>query len=411
VAKPRYDAQQQSRSSILLLLLLIIILSIVAGLFFKDYRQVPYGWFIVIIWLAASFFALCFGILYYAQFILPQYEGESWLEGVAMMLRGGTRLAAPPKRSAKGEDFPGQKHLPTSFDSLRAGVLQSHQVLSLNIGTQFARASGPGYVRMTTGEVIAQVIDLRKHVRSQEVMINTRDGIPLDTNVSVTFQIKLSEGHDDDNMMVYPYLKSAIFQVSQSGSIDQENKLLPWTEQLAPQAASYVVSELAQFTLNELSQAPNLLNGVQNRIRRLLRTNFDSMGIKVFKVTVSLRDLPQEISDQRMENWRAPWKSQIQAQIAASDANKIRRIKQARAKVQVEIIQNIVQNIDEMRREDDAVLAQIVTLRMIEALNDAVSSKSLQAHVPEQVLAGLTLETTNQMNSLILPPSEEEDID
>lgn len=411
MAKSRYNAQQQSRSSILLLLLSIIALSIIAGLFFKDYRQVPYAWFIVIIWLAASFFALAFGILYYAQIILPHHEGESWLEGVAMMLRGGTNLAPPPKRSAKGEDFPGQKHLPTSFDSLRAGVLQSHQVLLLNIGTRFARAAGPGYVRMTTGESIAQVIDLRKHMRSEEVMINTRDGIPLDTNVSITFQIKQSEANEYDERTVYPYLKSAIFQVSQAGSIDAYNELLPWTEQLAPQAASYVVSELAQFTLNELSQEPNLLNGVQNRVRRQLRSNFDDMGIKIFNVGVSLRDLPQEIVDQRMENWRAPWQSQIQAQLATSSANKIRRIKQARSKVQVEIIQTIMENIDEMRREDDAVLAHIVTLRMIEALNDAISSKSLQAHVPGPVLAGLTLETTNQMNSLIFPPPEGQDID
>ena len=110
-----------------------------------------------------------------------------------------------------------------------------------------------------------------------------------------------------------------------------------------------------------------------------------------------------------MENWRAPWQSQIQAQVATSNANKLRRIKQARARVQVEIIQNIVQNIDEMRRKEDALLPQIVTLRMIEALDEAISSKSLQAHIPGQVLAGLTLETSNQMQSLIVPPVEGEE--
>ena len=57
----------------------------------------------------------------------------------------------------------------------------------------------------------------------------------------------------------------------------------------------------------------------------------------------------------------------------------------------------------------DAVLPQIVTLRMIEALDEAISSKSLQARIPGQVLAGLTLETSNQMQSLIVPPVEDQE--
>ncbi|MDX1413139.1 MAG: SPFH domain-containing protein [Candidatus Promineifilaceae bacterium] len=411
MAKRRKSSQQQSRSSILILIVVLIVLSAIAGIFFKDYRQVPYNWFIVIIWLAASFFSLAFGILYYAQFILPHHEGESWLEGVAMLLRGGLQLSPPPKRSINSEEFPGQRFLPISFDSLNAGILRSHQVLAINQGTQFARAAGPGYVRLTQGESIGQVIDLRKHVRKQEVTVNTRDGIPLDMIVSVTFQIKQVEQKESDNQSEYPYLKSAIFQVSQAGSFDADNELLPWSEQLAPQAATYLVSEVAQFTLNELSREPNLLNGVQNRVRRLLRINFDSMGIKVFNVSVSLRNLPQEIIDQRMENWRAPWQSQIHARKAVGDAHKIRRIKQARAKAQVEIIQNIMQNIEELRQKEDTPLPQVVTLRMLEVLDEVISSPSLQEHVPGPVLTNLTVETTNQMQSLLGPTDEGEDRD
>lgn len=407
MAKLKKNTQKQSRSGVLPLIIAIIFLSILAGLFFKDYRTVPYGWFITIIWLAAGFFSLAFGILYYAQFILPHHEGESWLEGVAMMLRGGFRSGPQPQQSRSTEDFPGQNELPPSFGTLRAGILQSHQVLSVNKGIQFARAAGPGYVRLNSGESISQVIDLRKHVRSQEITVNTRDGIPLETNVSVTFQLKQKDSENNDEKLEYPYHKNAIFQVSQAGSYDANNELLPWTEQLAPQAASYTVSELAQYTLNELSQEPGILTGVQNRVRRQLRSNFDGMGIKVFTVGVSLSDLPQEIIDQRMENWRAPWRSQIKAQTATINANKLRRLKQARAEVQVEIIQKIMRNIDEMRRREDTGLPQIVTLRMIEALDEAISSKSLQEQIPEQLLADLTLETTNQVQSLIVPQRED----
>ncbi len=411
MAKSRKRTQQNSRSFIIPLIIATLLLSILAGLFFKDYREVPYGWFLTLIWLVAAFFSLAFGILYYARFILPHHEGESWLEGVAMILRGGFQLGPPPQPSKKSEDFSGQKELATCFYSLRAGILKSHQVLAINRGTQFARAAGPGYVRLGTGEIIDQMIDLRKHVRSQDIIINTRDGIPLETMVKVTFQIKQSENDAPGGNLVIPYHKNAVFLIAQAGSYDAENGFLPWAEQLAPQAASYAVSEMAQFTLNELSQNPGLMKGVQNRVRRLLRSNFDSMGIKVYGVSVSLKELPQEIIDQRMENWRVPWQSKITAQQAVSDAERMKRMKQARARVQVEIIQKIMRSIDEIRQREDAALPQIVTLRIIEALDEAISSQSLETPIPGQVLAELTQETTNQMQSLAQSGSEDQESD
>jgi hypothetical protein len=411
LAKPKKKNQQQSKSASFLLLILIVVLAIVAGLFFKDYRQVPYGWIISVIWLMAGFFALGFGILYFAQFILPHHEGESWIEGVNMLLRSATHSGPRPKRSLKAAEYPGQENLPPSFDSLKAGILRSYQVLAINRGSPFTRPAGPGFVRLAGGESVGQVLDLRKHVRAQEVTTNTRDGIPLITSVKIVFRIKQPGQVPDDGRLEFPYDQTAIFQVSQASSVDEHNELLPWTEQLAPQAASYLVSEVAQFTLNELSQEPNLLNGIQRRVRRQLRSNFDGMGIKIFDVSVTMQDLPDEIVQQRLANWRAPWESEIRVQVAASDANTLRRMKRARAHAQVEIIQKIMKNIDEMRRTESAALPQVINLRVIEALDEAISSSSLQTHIPGQVLADMALETSSLLHSPSAPPVEDEEND
>ena len=401
MAKSKKKNQQQSKSASLLLIILIVVLAVVAGIFFKDYRQVPYGWIISIIWLMASFFALGFGILYFAQFILPHHEGESWIEGVNMLLRSATHSGPRSKRSLKAAEYPGQENLPPSFDSLQAGILRSYQVLAINEGARFARAAGPGFIRLAGGESVEQVLDLRKHVRAQEVATNTRDGIPLVTIVKIVFRVKPSGQAPASGQLEFPYDETAIFQVSQASSVDENNELLPWTEQLAPQAASYLVSEVAQFTLNELSQEPGLLNGIQRRVRRQLRSNFDGMGIKIFDVSVTMQDLPEEIVQQRLANWRAPWESEIRLQVAASDTNTLRRMKRARAHAQVEIIQTIMQNIDEMRRTESAALPQVINLRMIDALDEAMSSSTLQAHISGQVLADMALETSSLMQ---VPP-------
>jgi hypothetical protein len=397
LAKPRKTNQQQSKSAVYLLLILIVVLPIVTGLFFKDYRQVPYGWILSIIWLMASFFAFGFGILYFAQFILPQHEGESWIEGVNMLLRSATHSGPRTTRSQKSAEYPGQENLPPSFDSLKAGILRSYQVLVVNKGARFIRPAGPGFVRLAAGENVAQVLDLRRHVRSKEVNANTRDGIPLVTNVKIIFRIKQPAQIPADSSLEYPYDKNAVFQVSQASSVDEYSEFLAWTEQLAPQADSYLVSEVAQFTLNELSQEPSLLNGIQHRVRRLLRSNFDSMGIKIFDVIVTMHDLPDEIVQQRLANWRAPWESKIRKEVAKREADTLRRTKSARAQAQVEIIQKIMKNIDEMRHIESATLPQVVNLRVIEA----ISTSSAQTRIPGQVLASLALETSSQVH----PPS------
>ena len=408
MAKPRKTNQQQSKSAVYLLLILIVVSPIVAGLFFKDYRQVPYGWILSIIWLMASFFAFGFGILYFAQFILPQHEGESWIEGVNMLLRSATHSGPRSTRSQKSAEYPGQENLPPSFDSLKAGILRSYQVLAINQGARFIRPAGPGFIRLAVGENVAQVLDLRKHVRSKDVNANTSDGIPLVTNVKIVFRIKQSGQSPAAGNLEYPYDKDAVFQVSQASSVDEYNELLPWTEQLAPQADSYLVSEVAQFTLNDLSQEPSLLIGIQHRVRRLLRSNFDSMGIKIFDVIVTMHDLPDEIVQQRLENWREPWESKIRQEAAKRDADTLRRMKSARAQAQVEIIQKIMKNIDEMRRSESATLPQVVNLRVIEALDEAISTSSAQTQIPGQILASLASETTSQIHPPSAPAEDDE---
>ena len=373
MAKPRKKNQQQSKSAGFLLLILIVVLAIVAGLFFKDYRQVPYGWIIGLVWLMASFFAFGFGILYFAQFILPHHESESWIEGVNMLLRSATHSGPRPKRSLKAAEYPGQENLPSSFDTLRAGILRSYQVLAINKGSRFARPAGPGFVRLAGGESVGQVLDLRKYVRSQEVTANTLDGIPLVTKVKVEFQIKPAVQVAGDNGLEYPYNRTAIFQVSQASSVDEHNELLPWTEQLAPQAAAYLVSEVAQFNLNDLSDDPKLLNGIQHRVRRQLSINFDGMGIRIIDVIVTMHDLPDEIVQQRLANWRAPWESEIEEEIDKRNAKSMQRMKRVQAETQVKIIQEIMKNIEKMRRIPGTTLPQAVNLSIMEALDEAIA--------------------------------------
>jgi len=379
--------------------------AVLASLFFADYREVPYGWFIGVVWLAAATFSCAFGILYYAQFVLPHHEGENWLEGIAMMLRASTQLSPPQSSSQRGalvtkKSIGTQGDLSPSFSSLHAGMVASHEALPIAKGGGFARAAGPGFVRLLTGERAMAPIDLRKHVRSETAAANTRDGIPLETKVSVVFQVKQSESDHEGDHLEYPYDSAAVFWVSQLNTFDQDGSPRPWNEQLAPQASAFMISEIAQYTLDELWQEPSIFNGIQQRIRRQLRGIFDEWGIKVHSVRVSPVKFPEQIAAQRLANWRAPWQSQILAKAASGDAEALRRVKMARARAQVEIIEKTMRSIDEMRLTADASLPEIVTLRVIDVLEDAATKSAVQGYLPSQVLASISQELLPEEDTL-----------
>lgn len=414
MAKPKPQSKRQSRNGAFLLLLLIFGLPIVAGLFFQDYREVPYGGFITIVWLVVAAFSCAFGIIYYAQFVLPHHEGENWLEGISMMMRASTLFGSSASSSqgslrASKQPAPDTTSPSPSFNTLNAGMIRSHQTIAAGREDSLVRAVGPGFVRLQPGEWPVQVIDLRRHVRGATATANTRDGIPLETKVSVTFQVKQSESDHEGDHLEFPYDKSAVLWVSQLNTFDQDNTIRSWSEQLAPQAATYMISEIAQFTLDELWQDPSIFNGIQQRIRRQLRSTFDEWGIKVHQVKVAPVTLPDEIAAQRLANWRAPWESQIQAQTAASNAEALRRVKLARARAQVEIIEKIMQSIDEMRLTEEADLSQIVTLRIIDVLEDAATKSTTQTYLPSQVLASMALESSAQLQASqeYFPPEDE----
>ena len=95
-------------------------------------------------------------------------------------------------------------------------------------------------------------------------------------------------------------------------------------------------------------------------------------------------------------------------QRAAGDAEVLRRIKNARARSQIEIIENITRNIQAMRQAGDTELTEIIMLRMIEALEDALSDESVKMLVPQQVMTRLMMDSSERLQAWVAPVPEDE---
>jgi regulator of protease activity HflC (stomatin/prohibitin superfamily) len=402
---PKFDL------GVLGLLLAAILMAIIAYTL-KDYLGVPFKLLGSLVWCMVLPGAFFFGLVYFAQFILPTQGTEGWTEGFRTLysyyLQGPftqaprpVQLAMPPAN--ENGELPRPPSLPIkSFEALRAGIIPNYSAVALMRGSSFVRAAGPGFVKLSFRETITDVVDLRKQLRGLEVVANTRDGIPVETRITVIFRVRQSALDYADDVL-YPYDRDAIFHVCYANSVNQ-NRLHGWDEQIAPQAAAILVDELAKYPLNDLYQEDATLapfDMIKQTIKRRLEHLTDQWGVEILAVSLGHLQLPDKVVDQRIKTWQVAWEQQIQKQRAAGNAEAVRRMKNARARAQIEIIYNITQNIDTMRQSGQINLTEIVMLRTIEALEEATSDPRVQSMLPQQLVSQLVADTSDQIQAWI----------
>ncbi|MBK8902076.1 MAG: SPFH domain-containing protein [Anaerolineaceae bacterium] len=391
-----------------------LLLLFFVGRLLRDATDQPHLWLVSWSWVVIAAITFFLGLIYYAQFVSPLRGEEGWAEGVRLLLEAYYKQAeqrlegVEPKKKKKVSSLADEvDKLPDSLKSLKAGFIRGHQVLAITKGRSYVRPAGPGFVVLYKGEQIWRVIDLRPQRRSQPVLTKTRDGIPIETSVTVTFQVRRDGAGSDDDLL-YPFDRDAIFHVSYDETVDQNGRLLPWTHQLTPPAAAILANEIPKYSLNELTRAEegvSPVEAIKQTITRNLQRRFLPKGIEVLSVGVGGLVLPDGVRDQQFQTWQADWQRKIRVKNAAGNAEAMRRFKQARARAQIEIIENIINSIDAMRRDEDIELSQVIMLRMIEALEDAVSAGSVQALVPQQIIARLAGDASRQIQSWVDTPS------
>lgn len=380
----------------------------IVAYFLKDFQGVRYGSSLALIWVYVGVSTFVLGIIYFAQFVAPVRGDFGWVEGLRVILRSYMLTAQnfldnprgeSNKKSAKKVDSGG---IPASLNSLSAGYIQSYEALSITKGNSFVRAVGPRFVNLHKKEKIRQVVDLRTQLRTQPVTFNTRDGILIETNVTVIFRVKQNpEEHLDGTL--YPFDKESIFKLSYLNTINEDGQPLGWPTQLTPRAAALVTQELTQYNLDGLINVPatavSPIQEVSARIQSQLQKEFDRKGVQVIAFKVGGLTLPDDVKKQNIKTWQANWQGKIAVERASSEAEVIRRKKQARARAQVKIIETIIQNLESMRQERESDAYQVIILRMIDALEEAMSTESPGSLIPQQIMASLITDTSARVRS------------
>ncbi len=382
------------------ILMLTIILLGAIGSLLHDSNGVGFDWAGGILWGGAVFITFLLGTAYISRRLLPIQDNQGWAEGFHLLWRNYWRGAANllygrvsepgPVISGKRKKSRGDELSP-SFEHLRAGFLDSHLAAAIVRGNSYSRAAGPGLVLLHGSETISKLFDLRPHSRKMPVSAITRDGIPIETTVSVTFQVRRPSPDERRPRSMsmedvpYPYDPDALFDLMYTASVTNDNKL-DWTEQACPQAAAMLVTEIAKYTLDQLLEGAGAepVSQIKRKIKSALQeqqldTEFQTLskGMEILSVSIGPVELPDEVIEKRVSTWQVEWQNRVSQELISGDIEAQRLYQQARARAQVENIENLLTSIEAMRRQTGVELHEAVMRQVMEILESLSAVRSL----------------------------------
>jgi hypothetical protein len=363
--------------------------------FLKDAQDRPYGLFGSYVWGLAFLLSFFLFLLYLLQFVLPLPWYLSLKEGLILIVHPTFYYVSKLFRGllprSAGEVAPEEllADLPPGFEEHRAGIVPSYQALATTRGPKYERSVGPGYVRLKGGETVTQVVDLRRQARGLTVKAMTRDGIPIETDLNVTFQVKMQPS-SNVSTLPYPYDPEAIFGVNYLSSYRSENGILDWGERITRAAADILIGELAQYALEDFYQPVQVSfsprKRIVNRMEQKLSSEFESKGVTILGASAGQLTVPDEVVGQLISNWQTEWQRKIDEIEAATETTAMQRRKLAEARAETEIIATITESIQAMQSSGAGQLADTVTIRMLEAMREAAEDEQVKAMVPSQAL-------------------------
>jgi len=280
----------------------------------------------------------------------------------------------------------GEKHRDTLLARLGGPgnvVIFNDSAVILERFGRFIRVAGPGAVFLRRFERVREVLDLRPQERSEVAIALTRDGIPVQTEVQVRFQlarppVNTSPPASSTLRPVYRWAWTRAGQchfrlINLDTGQQRENH---WPEQVMGSVGSTMQAIIASYRLDELLEPYEPDRDPRREITERLQHELDAaardFGARVLEVRMgALEPTLAEVARQRMATWQAVWKSEARKEKARGEAEAIREQGLARAYAQMEIILALTRGFQEVVEHDMALSAEFVALRFIEALRQA----------------------------------------
>ncbi len=268
-----------------------------------------------LLWTLGGAIATALTLRFGARVVLPINGPLDELNNISLLVRFAFRdVWSPQKVIVKPEQ------LPQSFKDWGVGFVPSHMALATKVGKDL-RIHGPGLLWTPPQSIILAKFDLRVHeCRLTGLKATTRDGIPVETSLTLRFCLRRPESNDGApaGLAPFPFDEHAIPEALYATTVEGPNRERWWNDRVAPRAAAHLVDILSRQTLNELYalQQPEVepLHDLAGDVYRLLADEFQQQGVEIRAVVMGRIQIPEAAMNGRIGQWQQTWHEAIRQQ-------------------------------------------------------------------------------------------------
>ncbi len=254
---------------------------------------------------------------------------------------------------------------------------------------------------------VHQVLDLRPQARDVTATVFTRDGIPVKTQIGVTFHIRWQGEPSTDKP--YPADPDALFQAmnGQAVFVGAQREVRNWADRVGGNLDVILRNIVARYRLDELLAPPSIgspprsntglafadrgpiRTDIERDLHNALKAMAANFGAEITEVRLGAFEFDEpKIKEQWMETWKAGWEGLAQIRKAKADAQAIRTREMAHAYAQLEMIAAITREF-QRTTDNEAIRVDLVMLRFIEVIGRMVADPESAIFLPREALETL----------------------
>lgn len=256
------------------------------------------------------------------------------------------------------------------------GIIQIDQgdTVTTERNGRFVRVLGPGLHKLGQYEYVRAVIDTRPQERAKfGVSLYTRDGIEIKTDLVVTFHIGRG-GRTPEQQDPFPYEAEDVHLAAYTEIILEDGHMLNWEAMPILVTTAKLREIVSKRSLDRLLYPVNPELKPHEQIKEQLeiesRTALKELGVDLVSVRLGRLEVPDAVTRQRIEYWRAYWHRQQREKEGSGEAEAHLQLEAARGQARAAAVKRLMRDIRlEQNQQHIDSTKDVVALRLVEAMS------------------------------------------
>jgi hypothetical protein len=341
-------------------------------------------------------------VLWFAGlFLRPVYRLDSWRHGMTFLLRSrcGLRQFRPWMRIHKGEiDAVGTDVL-NKIGGPGHLVIHHDSAVVLERAGRLTRVVGAGVPALERFEKVYDVIDLRPKRSTHNVRAMTREGVPVNWEVELRYQIDSGKEVATEKAP-YPLSEDHVLRAATCKWVQRGggSSFLNWEGRLIVAEAERSLRTI--LSCRRLDELIGLTEQDDRAAREAIRAELEvklreaapKMAAKILSVKLDNLTVDDAVTQQWIKAWKANWQNWSSKRLAHAEASYVHQYETAKAEAQMQMIVQITEVLQRQlasRTITSQAVPQMILMRLFSVLDRADFASSSRVFFPTQTMHAL----------------------